>query len=88
MITVNLKSYLERLKAIETLKSGSKRDVPNMDQLAKMVGLHRGTMNRIANNHTSAIRFKLLGSIITALRGLGFNTSVSDILVYDEAVKI
>ena len=85
VIIVNLKSHLDRLKAIETLKTeGAKREVPSMDQLSRLVGIHRGTLNRIANNHTKAIRFELLNSIIEELQKLGFETDVKDILIYQK----
>lgn len=87
MIIIALKEHLERLKAIETLKAGKRKEVPSMDGLAKEVGLHRGTLNRIANNHGKAIKFEVLNSIIETLRELGFDTDISDILIYSPTKK-
>lgn len=83
MIKVCLKEYLERLHAIEVMSGKKKRrEVPSMDGLAKLAGIHRVTLNRIANNHGKALKFDTASAIIKALRDLGFDTQVSDLIKY------
>lgn len=84
---VVLKEYLERLHAIEVMKAKGepRKHVPNLTELAELSGLHKVTVNRIANNHSKALKFESAKSIIKAMRGLGFNMTVSDFLEYEEA---
>lgn len=86
MIKVVLKEYLDRLNAIETLKpkSEEKKEVPSLSGLAKLAGLHRGSVIRIANNHGNSINFKTANTIIKAMRSIGFKMQLSDLVIYED----
>jgi len=87
MIRICLKEYLERLRAIEAKKGDNKRHVPSMNELARLSGLHRGSLNRIANNHSSAIRFSTGNAIISTMNDIGFDMKLSDLMVYDKSLS-
>lgn len=82
MIRIAIKEYLERLRALE-LVNGTNRDVPSVRQLSKVVNVHYVTLNKMVNNHGKSIRIELLSDIIEHLRSIGFETDISDILVYE-----
>lgn len=86
MIKVVLKEYLQRLRAIETIKpkGEKKKEVPTMDGLADLAGLHRVSLNRIANNHGKALNFETANVVIKAMRDLGFDMQTSDFIAYEE----
>lgn len=80
---VNLKSHLDELKAIETSKPESERkDVPSLSELARSIGIHQTHIARIAGNRMASLNFKIFDQIITEMRQRGFQTDVSDLLVY------
>lgn len=82
-VIVTLNSYLDRLSEIESTKpKDDRRSVPSVSELAKVAGIGRSGLTRIANNQISSLNRKVLGSVITELRRRGFDTQVSDILVY------
>lgn len=83
MIRIAIKEYLERLRAIE-LVNGTNRDVPSVRKLSQVVNVHYVTLNKMVNNHGKSIRIELLSDIIRHLRSLGFDTSISDILIYED----
>lgn len=87
MVRVCLKEYLEKLQAREILREkGQKREVPSMDRLAELAGLHRGSLNRIANNHGKALRFDTANAIIRTMNDLGFDMKLSDLVIYDNSL--
>lgn len=84
-----LKEYLEWLRAVEVMKAvmpdgGERKKVPSQAELARLSGLNKMTVNRIANNHAKNIKLESIKAIIRAMRDLGFDTQVSDLLVYEE----
>jgi DNA-binding Xre family transcriptional regulator len=88
---VTLKSYLERLEALERSKpAAQRRHVPGMDELARAVGIHPVTLSKIANSHIRQLNLETGGKIIAALRRYGFAMSVSDLIAYrgaDEDIR-
>ena len=88
MVRICLKEYLEKLYAREVLKEkGPKRMVPSMNKLADLAGLHRGSLNRIANNHGKALNFETANAIIGAMNNLGFDMEISDLIIYDKSLS-
>lgn len=83
MVRICLREYLNKLAAIENQKKENKREVPSMDKLAFAANLHRGSLNRIARNHGSALRFDTANAIIGAMRNMGFDMQISDLITYD-----
>lgn len=83
---VVLKEYLERLNAIEVMKPRGepRKKVPNLTELAKLSGLHKVTISRIANNYTKTFKIESAQAIIKAMRDLGFDMQVSDFLMYED----
>lgn len=84
---VILNKHLERLRAIEVLKDGGNpANVPSYKELAEATGLDYQTVYRFAENKAPKARLNIdtVGRIITVLRKRGYNTDVSDILVYEE----
>lgn len=80
-----LGEYLERLRAIEVLKDGGNPGmVPNYTELAEEAGLVYQTVSRLVNNHHSRLDLETMGKVIKALRKRGFDTKVSDLLIYEE----
>lgn len=87
MVRICLKEYLEKLYAREVLKrKEQRRMVPSMDKLAELAGLHRGSLNRIANNHGKALRFETANAIIGTMNNLGFDMEISDLIIYDKGL--
>lgn len=87
MVRICLKEYLEKLYAREVLKEKKQRRmVPSMDKLAELAGLHRGSLNRIANNHGKALRFETANAIIGTMNNLGFDMEISDLIIYDKGL--
>lgn len=82
-MVVTLKSYLERLAEAEFIKPlPLRKKVPTISQLANSIGVHQTTLNRIANNETRKVDLDVVDKVITELRELGFETSLSDIMAY------
>lgn len=82
-IIVTLNSYLDRLAEIESTKHKSDRlPVPSIAELAEAVGIGRSGLGRIANNQIGNLNRKVLAKTIAELRRRGFDTQVSDVLVY------
>lgn len=88
---IALRSYIERLNAIENSKpKEQRRHVPTMKELAEEVGIHQVTMSDIANSNIRQLNLETGGRIITAMRRFGFPMTVSDLLEYrapDEPAK-
>ena len=83
---VTLKSYLEGLAEIESVKSSDmKQRVPSINELAKIVDVHQTTLNRIANNQTRKFDLDIADKIITEMRRRGFDMQVQDLVAYREA---
>ena len=83
MIVVTLAEYLERLKQEEGSKPEStRREVPTYLRLAKYSGLTFKTISKFANGHMKCFKADTLNSIINGLRSCGFDTNLSDILIY------
>ena len=80
---ITLKSYLDRLEALERSRPASqRRDVPSIGELAKELGIHRVTLSNIANGNIRQLDLETGGRIITALRRRGFEMDVSDMIAY------
>ena len=83
MIVVILKEYLERLKREELVNQESERRyVPNFTEIARAAGLTFKTISKLANNGGSSLNKRTLALVITALREEGFNTKLSDIVIF------
>lgn len=83
---ISLRSYLNRLDAIEKSKpEGQRKRVPSMEELAKMVGIHPVTLSNIANSNIRQLNLETGGRIIGAMRSFGFPMSVTDLIEYREA---
>jgi hypothetical protein len=80
---ITLKSYIERLEALERSKPpAQRRHVPGMEELARVVGIHPVTLSNIANSHIRQLNLETGGKIIAALRHYGFQMSVSDLIAF------
>lgn len=74
---VAIKPYLETLKLSE-----DRERVPTISELATAAGMHVNSYRRLAQNETGKIDKIAIGKTIAELRRRGFDTQVSDILVY------
>jgi transcriptional regulator with XRE-family HTH domain len=84
-MVVTLKSYLARLEEGETARpEGQRRAVPQLDELAGEIGVHRVTLSNIVNNKGELLNLRIAARIIGGLRARGFDTDVGDILAYEE----
>jgi hypothetical protein len=83
---VSLRSYVDRLSAIENSKPrDQRRMVPSMKELAEEVGIHPVTMSSIASSSIRQLNLEIGGRIIAAMRRRGFPMDVSDLLAFREA---
>lgn len=84
-MVVTLKSYLARLEEGESGRpEGQRRPVPQLDELAEEIKVHRVTLSNIVNNKGELFNLRIGARIIAALRRRGFETDVVDILAYEE----
>jgi DNA-binding Xre family transcriptional regulator len=82
-VLVNLKSYLTDLERDENIKSQEqRREIPTLAELADIVGMHRISFYRIANNQVKKLDLKTADKIISEMRRRGFSMQISDLLVY------
>jgi hypothetical protein len=80
---ININSYLNHLKAIESTKpENERRSVPTLTELAELAEVHQTTLSRIAGNKVGELNLKVFDVTITELRRRGFSADVSDLLVY------
>ena len=89
LMKIVLKEYLEWLRAVEVMKTvmpdgGKRKKVPSLTELARLSGLGTMTVYRMGNNNAKVMKLETISAIIRAMRGLGFDTQVSDLLVYQE----
>src|SRR5262249_31787307 len=83
---VSLRSYIDRLSAIENSKPrDQRRTVPTMKELAEEVGIHPVTMSAIASSSIRQLNLEVGGRIIAAMRRHGFPMDVGDLLAFREA---
>lgn len=81
MVYISLGSYLKKLK-------DEGKEPPSITALAEDIGLHKGSLNRIANNHVKQLRIETADLVIKAMRARGFNTGVADIIKFKtDAIK-
>jgi DNA-binding Xre family transcriptional regulator len=86
---VTLRSYIERLSALENSKpKDQRRHVPTMKELAEEVGIHQVTMSEISNSNIRQLNLETGGRIIAAMRRRGFSMDVNDLLAYREAEEV
>lgn len=84
-IYIDLKAYLNNLVVTERLRPESKRrEVPSLAELAKVVGMHRISFLRIANNQVSKLDLEKAGAIIKEMRRRGFPMEVGDLLKFQD----
>lgn len=82
-ITVTLKSFLDRLTENEASKPIAERvKVPNVTQLAQIIGVYQSTLSRIANGETRKIDLDLLDKIMTEIQSLGLPVEIGDLISY------
>jgi hypothetical protein len=82
---ITLRSYIDRLTAIENSKpKDQRRAVPTMKELAMEVGIHPVTMSAIAGSNIRQLNLETGGRIISAMRRHGFAMQVTDLLDYRE----
>jgi DNA-binding Xre family transcriptional regulator len=82
---INLKTYLSSLEAIERSRPANERkQVPNLSELARSLGMHQTSINRIANNQVNQLSLETADKIITEMRKRGFLMQVGDLLAYRE----
>ncbi len=83
-MVVTLKSYLTRLEEGEARRpEDQRRPVPQLDELAAEIGVHRVTLSNIVNNKGELFNLRLGARIIAALRRRGFEADVADVLAYE-----
>lgn len=83
---ITLRSYMDRLTAIENSKpKDQRRPVPTMKDLAAEVGIHPVTMSAIGASSIRQLNLETGGRIISAMRRRGFPMQVTDLLDYREA---
>lgn len=82
-IIITLKPYLAKLKIEQSVKpKQDKIKVPTLRALADSIEMNETHLSRIANNQVKDVRRKTFAKIIAELRRRGFDTDVSDILVF------
>lgn len=82
-VIITLNSYLDRLSEVESTKpKDDRRSIPSISELARIAGIGRSGLTRISNNQIGNLNRKVLAKVISELRHRGFDTQVSDILVY------
>lgn len=77
MVKVTLGEYLQKMKRVHG-------DAPSLRGIARGIGTTSVSISRIANNHMKMLNVETLAAIIQYLRDYGFDTQVSDILVFQE----
>lgn len=86
---VVFKSYLSKLKEQESTKPKDiRRKVPTVKQIAKSIGRHQTTVNRIASNEVKCLNLETGGRIIKEMRKRGFDMALSDLVVYKDEEEI
>jgi len=80
-----IKEYLERLRATGLLYP-SGRVVPSLSELAHASGITDQTISRYANNHMKRPDIDVLNALIAELRRRGFDTQLSDIVIYVDSL--
>jgi DNA-binding Xre family transcriptional regulator len=86
---VSLRSYIDRLSAIENSKpKDQRRPVPTMKELAEEIGIHQVTMSAISNSNIRQLNLETGGRIISAMRRRGFSMEVGDLLAFREAEEV
>lgn len=84
-LIVVIDSYLAKLRALENDKPfEQRRAVPTQTELAETVGMTQSGLSKIFNNRVDAVSRDTLSKILAELRRRGFDTQVSDVLVYVE----
>ena len=84
-MVITLKSYLARLREEESGRPEiERRAVPSIDELARAAKVNRVTLSNIANNRIALLNLRVCSRLIAELRGRGFATTASDVLIYEE----
>lgn len=80
-IYVQLGSYLQQLRIIESRKSENDRlHIPTVKELAEVAGVHPNSISRIVNGYTKRLNLDIAGAILVHMRRCGFQLEISDIL--------
>lgn len=82
-VRVNLKSYLADLERDENIKPvNERRPIPTLVELAGVVGMHRISFLRIANNQVGKLDLEIADKVIGEMRRRKFPMELTDLLVY------
>ena len=80
---ITLKTYLSRLEEIESRKPENERTpVPNLSELARGLGMHQTSINRLANNQVNQLNLKTGAKIIHEMRRRGFPMKTTDLVEF------
>lgn len=82
-VLVNLKSYLADLERNETARpEKERRQIPTLAELADVVGMHRISFYRIANNQIGKLDLEIADKVIAEMQRRGFPMQINDFLIY------
>jgi DNA-binding Xre family transcriptional regulator len=88
-VRMTLEDHLKRLEVAELSKlPHERRQVPNIPQLAKAIGVTRQALYNLSTNRLQSVKFDTLAGIISELRRRGFSVSISDLVVEYPAQSI
>ena len=80
MLYISLSTYLRKLR-------DKGQNPPSITALAADIGMHKGSLNRFANNKVKQVNLDTADKILNAMRARGFNMTVSDLLTYEPEIK-
>lgn len=84
-VKVVVKEYLEQLKESEQGRPVSqRRPIPTVEEFAKFSGISKTGFIDFTHNRTDSINRKVIDGVITLLRECGFETSIQDVLKYEQ----
>jgi hypothetical protein len=84
-IYIVLKSYLERLEALEKSKpEASRLPVPSIPEIAADVGVSAAALYKIAAGDIQQLNLRIAGRLIVAVRRRGFPMELTDLLALRE----
>jgi hypothetical protein len=82
-LSIRLKTYLSELCDIERSKpEHQRREVPNLTQLARIAGVHKVTMSRLARGKVTCINLDVACKIFDDLYIRGFQPRFNDFFIY------
>ncbi len=81
LIVIN--DYLDSLKKAETKKPPpERRTVPSIEDLARAADISVSSYYKFAGNRARHINRDMLSATIKLLRACGFDTEITDLLIY------